>query len=134
MTIWAINESTTPLGLIAEFLSYKWLREQHLEVFASYLAFRTKGSVGTWWIGGLAFPTLISALPPVPRQTAGGGGGGLRDFQKVFTTGGYKHLLFPANINVNHWIASMWTLKDGSSALVRALTPLGVSTYGPTTH
>jgi len=110
MTIWAINESTSPIGILAELLSHKWLREWHLGTFASYLASRIKEHVGKWWIGGADFPTFISGLPETPRRTAGGSMG-LEGFQDIFAAGGYEHLLFPANVNKNHWIVFCVDIK-----------------------
>ena len=72
-------------------------------VFASYLAFRTRELMGEMWIGGLYLSVLLKALPEKP-DWKGGDGKGLLQFAEEFTTKGYKHLIFPANVNRNHWI------------------------------
>ena len=104
MTIWAINESTLSIGPLTELLSTKWLWERYIDIYRAYLASCTEAHVVEWWIGEVYFSSLIVALPeelpPGPIVSSSS----LADYQMQITTGGYKHLLFPANVDNKHWV------------------------------
>jgi hypothetical protein len=105
MTIWAINESSSSIGLLAELLSTEWLRERHLDACGAYLTSRTEVQVGGWWIGEVYLATLIQNLPKeLPTGQITDNSSSLAVYQQRITTGGYKRLLLPANVGGNHWV------------------------------
>jgi hypothetical protein len=102
MTIWAINKSTSSIGLLAELLSTKWLQERHINTYRAYLASCAEAHVAEWWIGEVYFSSLIAGLPEeLPPGPIVSSSSSLADYQMQITTGGYKHLLFPANVDNN---------------------------------
>jgi hypothetical protein len=103
MTISAIPESSTSVVLLSHLLSDKWLRERHLDIFAVYLTSRTRGHAAEWWFGAVYLSVLIKGFE-VPKGTAGRSKGSLGDFEEMITAGGYKFLMFPANLSRKHWI------------------------------
>jgi hypothetical protein len=92
------------IGLLAELLSSDWLKERHLNIFALYLRSRGGEYAGKVWFGDTHLATLISALPAASKIPAAKLGVDLIQYGSWITLGGYGRLLFPANINDNHWI------------------------------
>ena len=132
MEIWAPVPSTSSIGVFAILLSTGWLRERHIDAFASYLAFKARGHVDGLWIGGLHLSVLLKAFPEKPKW-AEGVGKGLAPFEKMFTEGGYKNLLFPANINDSHWILFSVDIEERVFCFGMSVTPSGHA-YTPTYH
>jgi len=130
MEIWAPIPSTSSIGVFAILLSTGWLRERHINVFASYLAFKARGHVDRLWIRGLHLSVLLKALPEKPKW-AEGAGKGLVPFERMFTEGGYKNLLFPANINDSHWILFSVDIEERVFCFGPSVTPSGHA-YTPT--
>jgi len=104
MKNWAAPPFLSYIGGFAELLSKEWISETHLDTFACYLTHRAKGNKGKWWIGGAYLAVLLKALPLNPAWDDGSSKG-LAEFEATLTQGGYKHLLFPANLGGDHWIA-----------------------------
>jgi len=104
MMIWAPVPSHSSIGIFADLLSStSWLSESHIDVFASYLTFRIGGSASGLWIGGVHLAVLLKALPPKPDWKADNVKV-LAHYENIFTTGDFTRLIFPANVNGNHWI------------------------------
>jgi len=109
MIVWPLSEpSMMSVGLLSELLSSKWLRERHFELFASYLASRNQPNVGKWWIGDAnlaAFMLASFSKRNAAKKNAVKPRGTLLDgYRDTIIKGGYERLIFPANINGNHWI------------------------------
>ena len=104
MRVWAIDAGTSTISLLSVFLSTKWLAERHFDLFATYFTTLIGERADEWWIGGTYLAALLKELPKNAKRSAQNRGG-LFDFQVIVTKKAYKHLLFPANLNGNHWIA-----------------------------
>ena len=93
-----------PIGFMSVFLSTGWLAERHFDVFASYLSERIKGYADGWWVGGPYLALLVKGiaklLDRLPKPD-----GDLEHLRKTIVDGKYEQLIFPANLNGNHWIA-----------------------------
>ena len=104
MLLWPLGggDDRSHLGVLSELLSTRWLRERHLDLFASYLMSLQEGS--DWWIGGIYFAQLVRSLPIRPWQGKRPLPESLVHLGDTFTKGRYKYLIFPALVNNNHWI------------------------------
>ena len=104
MTISAPIQSNASIGIFADLLSTtSWLSESHIDVFASYLTFRIGGPASGLWVGGVHLSVLLKALPPKPDWETDAAKA-LDHFEDIFARGGFTQLIFPANVNGNHWI------------------------------
>lgn len=103
-TIWPIVESDSPLTLLTDLLSTAWLRERHFDLFAKYFTTHTKENASEWWIGGTYLSILLKGFYD-RRDRPARDSNDLADFRKNFIEKEYKHLIFPGNLNNNHWIA-----------------------------
>ena len=113
MPVWAIDAGRSTVGLLSTFLTTKWLAERHFDLFATYLTALIGTRAEEWWIGGTYLAVLLKALPKTKKiNWSAKNRGGLNDFQTIVTTKDYKHLLFPANIEDNHWIAVYVNIKE----------------------
>ena len=97
-------EVDSPIGFMSVFLSTRWLAERHLDIFASYYSEHTRGHADEWWVGGTYLSVLIRGLSNMPDRLPKSGGD-LDQLGKAFADGKYRQLIFPANLNNNHWIA-----------------------------
>lgn len=108
MRIWALTgaESSSFVGVLAKLLSTNWLRERHLDTFSSYLNFcaREDGKGrAAWWVGDVYLSTCLKRVYR-EVQTSIHADWDLNKYRDEITTHGYKRLLFPANLDNNHWI------------------------------
>ena len=108
MRIWALAgaDSSSPVGVLARLLSTQWLSERHLDTLASYLNFRAskdKGGAGKYWVGDVYLSTYVKRVYRAAKRNISNNWD-LNRYRDTITTNGYKHLLFPANLNNNHWI------------------------------
>ena len=92
-----------PLGFMSVFLSTGWLAERHFDVFASYLSERIKGYADGWWVGGPYLALLVKGIAKLPDRLPKPDGD-LEHLGKMIVDGKYEQLIFPANLNGNHWI------------------------------
>ena len=108
-TLWGMMVRTSPevdlpIGFMSVFLSTRWLAERHLDIFASYYSKHIRGHADEWWVGGTYLSVLIRGLSNMPDRLPKSGGD-LDQLGKAFADGKYRQLIFPANLNNNHWIA-----------------------------
>ena len=99
-----LNEYS-PIGFLAELLHpTAWLRERHLDLFASYLAHRAEGrATKDVWIKGVYPAHLLISK--------GGNAPGLKGYATEITEGSYNHILIPAHVNGNHWVVLSADIK-----------------------
>ena len=108
MTIWALAgaDSSSHIGVLAGLLSTNWLGGRHLDTLASYLNFRAsrggKG-MGECWVGDVHFSTCLKGVYRTTKKKISSSWD-LNMYREKITTQGCKRLLFPANLNNNHWI------------------------------
>jgi len=103
MTVWALTgaSSASYVGILTKFLSTKWLRERQLDTLMSYLNIRAgEDGVGCW----IADVYLSLRLKIVDRAKMGDDSD-LNGYRDKIAASLCKHLLLPANLNNNHWIA-----------------------------
>jgi len=109
MKVWALAgaSSLSFVGVLAKLLSTKWLRERQLDTLVSYLNFRAsedeEGGVACW-VGDVYLSLHLKILY---RATKGSirTDWDLNKYRVAVTARRYKRLLFPANLDNNHWIA-----------------------------
>ena len=102
MALWCEDDDTSLVGIISELLiPTAWLRERHLNAYATYLNFC--GREDGWWIGRVGFSNELKKLAK-PSRMSPGQKGLLHRCREDITSGQYDHIVFPANINDNHWI------------------------------
>jgi len=108
MRIWALTgaESSSFVGVLARLLSTDWLRERHLDTLGSYLNFRAsedgEGRTG-YWVGDVYFSTCLKRVYRATRATIRADWD-LKKYRDGITACGSKRLLFPANLDNNHWV------------------------------
>ena len=104
MRVKGINE-VSPIGLLSDLLSTRWIRERHLDIFTRYLTSRAAGSESEpkIWFGGAAVAAALTYAPEDPR-TPVDTPVGLRTTLEAVFTGGYDRLLLPGHVDGNHWI------------------------------
>lgn len=108
MRIWVLTgvDSSSVVGVLAELLSTKWLRERHLDTLASYLNFRgSRDGKGAreCWVGDVYFSICLKQVYRATK-TSVSNHWDLTKYQDTISTHGYKRLFFPANIDGSHWI------------------------------
>lgn len=106
---WSMVVPTSPginysIVFMSTFLSTDWLAARHFDVFTSYYSEHIRGHVDRWWVGGPYLATLIKGLANIPNRLPRPDGD-LECLRKTIIDGQYKRLMFPANLNNNHWIA-----------------------------
>jgi len=102
MRVKGINE-VSPIGLLSDLLSTRWIRERHLDIFARYLTSRAAGSELKIWFGGAAIAAALTWAPGDPT-TPVENPVGLRTTLEAVLNGGYDRLLLPGHVDGNHWI------------------------------
>lgn len=113
--IWALAgaNSFSFVGVIARILLTDWLGERHLDTLGSYLNFRAskdKKNAGECWVGETYLSVCLKKVYRVTKKAVGADRD-LNVYRDAITAHGYKCLLFPANLNNNHWIVFSVDLK-----------------------
>ena len=104
-TVWPLVESSTMVGLLAELLSTRWVRDRHLDLWGIYLTHCAGDQARDYYIAGVLTSQLLKDLPaekdkkkPWTHQ------GMLVETLDMVIREKYQRVLLPANINNNHWI------------------------------
>ena len=129
-TVWAVSDPSTSIAILAELLSTGWIRERHLELFASYLIHRMGERATEVWISTAYTAELLKGLPD---NVEGPYTGGLAEIQKSLGENSYKHLYLPAHVDGNHWVVFSVDVKKQTichGKLIRLL----VNVHALTTH
>jgi len=96
--------SSSFVGVLARLLSADWLGESHLDTLVSYLNLRSERvGVGNFWASDCYLSMCLKRIYRTARKTIRANRD-LIKYQDKITVHGYKYLLFPANLNGNHWI------------------------------
>jgi len=108
MRVWALAgaDSSSFVGVLARLLSTGWLGERHLDTLASYLNFRAsrdRKGTGECWVGDVYLSIRLKEVYRAAKKSISDDWD-LKKYRDTITTNGYKRLLFPANLNDNHWI------------------------------
>lgn len=118
MGLWCEYDGLTLMGILAEILTpTSWIRERHIDAFVTYLNFHGKGR--RWLILKVHFSTIIRKLggpariSTSHRRDKSKSRSPLDLWMEEVTSGDYDHLVFPANINNNHWIVFEVDFKEG---------------------
>ncbi|KAF9779588.1 hypothetical protein BJ322DRAFT_1167867 [Thelephora terrestris] len=106
--IWALTgaDSLSFVGVLAQLLSTEWLRERHLDTLASYFNFyvsKDKKVAGECWIGDVYLSVCVKRVYRASKAVIHADRD-LSSYGEKIAPHGYKRLLFPANLNNNHWI------------------------------
>jgi hypothetical protein len=106
--IWALTgaDSSSVVGVLSRLLSTEWVRERHLDTLASYLNFRArrdKKGAEECWVGDVYLSICLKEVYRVTKQSINDNWD-LNKYREAVTGHGYKRLLFPTNLNNNHWI------------------------------
>lgn len=99
--------SSSFVGVLAKLLSNNWLVERHLDTLGSYLNFRADNDrkhAGGCWVGDVYFSACLKKVYRKPK-TVISADCDLNKYKETITEHHYKCLLFPVNLNNNHWIA-----------------------------
>lgn len=98
--------SSSFVGVLAGLLSTDWLRERHLGTLCSYLNFRAsedgKGRT-VCWVEDAYLPTRLKEAYRETQITICANWD-LNNYRDKVIAHTYKCLLFPANLNDNHWV------------------------------
>jgi hypothetical protein len=103
-TFSVLNTSDIPFGHLADMVSDRWLSDRHFDVVASWLTRRGQGQ-SKWWFGHVYFSWLIKRLGPPSKLRLSNTPPTLKDCYRAIVEGRYTHLLFPAHVDGDHWIA-----------------------------
>ena len=102
MRVRAIHEAS-PIGLLSDLLSTRWIRERHLDIFARYLTSRAAVSGARIWFGGAVTAAELTWAPEDPKKPVESPVG-LRRILVAVSKGGFDRLLLPGHVDGNHWI------------------------------
>jgi hypothetical protein len=99
---------TNPLiGNFADLLSFNWIRQTHLDVTARVF---NRTASHEWWVGDSSFaPCLKSVLKESRNNMAENLV--LQDLMNTITHRKATHLIFPVNLDNNHWIVAHVNLE-----------------------
>ena len=104
-TIWPLLEPTTLIGLVAELLSTRWLRERHLDLWGLYLTCCAGEGVRDFYIGGVYIAQVLKQLPAGKEKgMSWAEQGTVFDTLAIVVKEGFRTILLPANLNQNHWV------------------------------
>ena len=104
-TVWPLPEPITHIGLLAELLSTRWLRERHLDLWGLYLTHRAGEDANTYYIGGVHIAEFLKGLPKAKKEgKVWAESGSVFDTLARVIREGYTTILLPAHINGNHWV------------------------------
>ena len=99
-------DSSSFVGVLARFLSANWLAERNLDTLVSHLNFRARnemGGAGEYWVGDVYLSICVKRMYRAAKKDINANWD-LTKYQNEITKHGHKRLLFPANLNGNHWI------------------------------